>query len=654
MNFRGFFRNIAAHATAKPARATRGLASFGLIFGLALALASCTNNSLRNASSNLTDDENPLDKVIAGGDSSLTLVRVVKNALAPTSTFDLIGDGSGAFGVNCTGTQGSAQSNTGPSTCTCSYTYKKSDGSTESFEAPTTYFETNVVRCLYTGMPAAVTQVGVRLHVTTSDSYSNEVTYKFAGTGLTLDTASALTFVQVQRYQCRDVVTVPYLFDPGRIYDPFQSEDPQNSYPLNFYSTNMGGTFSIYAGGLNGLQPPTLWNCPSIPNDPNAGLDLTVFSVSADSAGSKRIYPPAGSAFDRSTFHVARKATGVFNVPVNAYIAPTIFSVAPDSQGNQSGPAPIGYGAAPIPTGVSGQETCPDASVPIPSGYHWVKVWPFRMALPQRKFVSSINLQRLGNIDCAVGEWIDKSQLPAPGTDNDFLRAVFPDCYNKAADGATRATDAVYITELSGLPAGTLASRFFEGTGACVNIDPDFNAISGIAQGPGRTTNSATGALLPAYAGYPIKPGTDVWNPNNRDTTYRCNGPGNQDFAHLCPPSLPGRVPYDNAPVTGNIDADPSSTRFDFLFVVSPPSVMSGDMINTSSAVHNTYTPYRFMAPGDCSSTDPDTAVGGDCNPQRALRNYGLKLHDVGSAGDPPADDPNRAGVFPVCALQPN
>jgi hypothetical protein len=98
---------------------------------------------------------------------------------------------------------------------------------------------------------------------------------------------------------------------------------------------------------------------------------------------------------------------------------------------------------------------------------------------------------------------------------------------------------------------------------------------------------------------------------------------------------------------------DPSSPRYDFIFVVSPATVMSGEITNPSSSVHNIYTPYRFMSLGDCNSADPDNpSTIGDCNAARALRNYGIKFHDVGSVGDPPANDPNRPGVFPVCALQ--
>ena len=107
-----------------------------------------------------------------------------------------------------------------------------------------------------------------------------------------------------------------------------------------------------------------------------------------DSGGSYLIYPPSGSTFDRSTFYLANAAAGVFTVPLNSYTAPTIVS---DGTGS-----PIGYGAAPIPSGTN-QETCPD-SVPIPTGFHWAKLWLFRADLPDRNYVVSPGAVKLGSV----------------------------------------------------------------------------------------------------------------------------------------------------------------------------------------------------------------------------------------------------------------
>ena len=102
---------------------------------------------------------------------------------------------------------------------------------------------------------------------------------------------------------------------------------------------------------------------------------------------------------------------------------------------------------------------------------------------------------------------------------------------------------------------------------------------------------------------------------------------------------------------TGSGTETASDLRFDFIFVATPPTVMSRDMSDSSSAIYAQYAPYRFRADTDCGAADPDLA---GCIQSKALRNYGIKWHDVDSAGDPPAGAPNRAGVFPVCAMQPN
>ena len=82
---------------------------------------------------------------------------------------------------------------------------------------------------------------------------------------------------------------------------------------------------------------------------------------------------------------------------------------------------------------------------------------------------------------------------------------------------------------------------------------------------------------------------------------------------------------------------------------------MLSNMQDTSSSSPGLpYHPYRFYTNLDCLSPDPDSAPAGDCLQSNAITNYGLKLYDVGSAGDPPAADPNRAGIFPMCAIQPN
>ena len=111
-------------------------------------------------------------------------------------------------------------------------------------------------------------------------------------------------------------------------------------------------------------------------------------------------------------------------------------------------------------------------------------------------------------------------------------------------------------------------------------------------------------------------------------------------------------VPKDTAPQQNDLDA--GNPRYDFVFVVSPESVMAAQMENSSNTSNYPYIPYRFPNASDCQSPDPDNPLTvGDCNPSKIIH-YGLKLHDVSTNGDPPASDPNRPGIFPMCVLQPN
>lgn len=693
-----------------------------LLSSVVMILAGCTNNRFETLTGLIKKTtQSPLDGVIIPAtESALVLTRVVRNSSSPVSVLDLIGDESGSIGKLCVSTETTASaSNTGASTCVCSFTYTLSDGSTQNHESQTIYHEANLLRCRYSDIPSGVSSVKIKIHATSIDKYSTEFTFNLSQRSVTLDPASESSFWKVQRYQCRDSIWIPHSLSPSNIYDPLQSEDLHNSYPLNFYSSNLGATLGIYGGGVAGVTPAKNWNCPSIPNDPRENLNLTLYSVAADENGSKKIYPPSGSKFDRSTFYLAKKATSIFDIPLNAYIAPGINTLSPDSQGNQTGIPPIGYGASPISNGIVGQEQCPADSITKPAGYHWVKVWLFRMALPGRKALVSNYLNSLGPIACAPGDWSAASlQKNAAGTIIPHPNnSIFPDCYNNSntsVSGASRNTESLYLTDLKiqeVIDTGAkLSSRVFENLNACFNIDPNFHldvytgsklsggsisasniysslpasvpsssaspaplpaagaSNTGKKNGPGQAET-----LLPGVLGL----GTDVWNQNMKydgsspnqvdrvDPDFGCWGPRNSNPAHLCSGVFAGTtgaaapqpfypIPYDDAPSTINID-DPSNPRYDFIFVVTPPEVHSGDMTNPSSSVHRIYTPYRFMSKDDCQSIDPDLPdTAGDCKPQRVLRNYGIKFHDISSAGDPPGNDPHRAGVFPLCALQPD
>ena len=665
-----------------------------------------------------------------GGNGSFVLSRVLKNTLNPTGTLDLIGDGSGILGLLCQATTtGGASGNT----CNCTYTYSSPSAPNQIVDTPVIYNETDLLRCNYGAMASDVTSMKVSIHLTTSDTYSNQLTFNYNGTGVTLNTSLLASFVQPRRYQCNDIlVGVNYLFDPS-IYDPIQSDNFHLTYPLDFYYTNPGGNLSTYAlnNALNPNSSANRWLCPPILNpeatfasatdlldyNSNNHVNLSLYSKAPLATGATAsqyvIYPPpahplVSGNIDRSTFYLAKQASGVFGVAVDAYVSPGV-NTSPNSTGASSlPPPPLGYGASPISTG-SGQETCPGSFIPIPTGFHWVKLWLFRASLDQRSIAvpgprgtgpgkSSSLLELGGGILCNPGDW-------PPDTTKTGL-TIFPvisSCprdiadWGAAGDAVTLpALPAVALSTVSATTTNTLLADRYLSTGECVRLDA-INSTTGVkTTGAGGTllTNCISGPGLGCGAekqdfwstwyldapslGASAPLGDAVFQANSTAspaTGYTsaigqgCNASTVYDPLNICSTAVLPQTKNVGAgaaaPFSTNITSQPldqGSARFDFIFVVTPPSIMVNDMLQQNAAAAP-YQPYRFQTDQDCldvtgvASSNPiaDNALSStNCNNNTSINTYGLKLHDVGSNGDAPANDPNRAGVFPVCALQPN
>ena len=301
---RPYFRDF--HPARKRERCSRLGVRAAWIFSvalLALTFFSCTNN----LAGKLSTSSVATIGVGTGGTNStgtfaLTLQNVLRDSTNPTTTLDLIGDGTNKMGTLCTSTAGGL-STAGPSTCSCTYAYTSPSVGVQSVDVPTVYQESNLIECLSTTIPSDVTTVSVSVHVTSENEYSNVVAFNLLNTG-GLNPTSASSFSLVQRWQCRDILWIPYPgpngtlaeFATNSMYDPIQSQDPSLTYPINFYTTNLGGTLQAYINANIAGQ----WDCPSNPNDPNFGLNYNLFSVGPDSGGSYQISPTAGSAFDRS------------------------------------------------------------------------------------------------------------------------------------------------------------------------------------------------------------------------------------------------------------------------------------------------------------------------------------------------------------------
>ena len=135
--------------------------------------------------------------------------------------------------------------NTGASTCECTYSYTSPSVGTQTVSVDTTYYESNLIECPYTQIPGDVTTVNVSVLVTTQNASSNVINFNLTGISGSSPT-SASSYTLASRYQCKDIVSIPYAFGPSlgtpnSVYDPIQSESASINYPLDFYTLNLGG-----------------------------------------------------------------------------------------------------------------------------------------------------------------------------------------------------------------------------------------------------------------------------------------------------------------------------------------------------------------------------------------------------------------------------
>ena len=65
----------------------------------------------------------------------------------------------------------------------------------------------------------------------------------------------------------------------------------------------------------------------------------------------------------------------------------------------------------------------------------------------------------------------------------------------------------------------------------------------------------------------------------------------------------------------------------------------------------NAYVPYRYYSPSDC--INPSGSTPGDCSETSRIR-YEIQTYDISGSASPAGTDPNRAGNFPLCVIQPD
>ncbi len=634
----------------------------GLAFILPLSWVACNNNSgpqspggngLQITASNPNSLGNGTGSV-----GVFTLSNVVKDVINPTEVLDLIGDGSGAFGKLCTSIDGTDPNSTSSATaCACTYKYNSNLHPNQTVDIPLIYHEANMIRCNYGSIiPAEINSFTVSLHQTAANQYSNPLTFNFSGSAVTLDPALASTFQMANRYLCKSIMMITSLFDPN-IYDPYQSEDPHFTFPLDYYTPSFGGAFEYYVN-----SGETTDSCPSIPDTSS----VPIFSQ-APLNGDNTIFPPKTTGPNRSTFYLARKPTSVFNTPINAKIAPSVISNA-DNKGNFSIPS-LGYGAAHLSNGNSGQESCPNATN-IPAGFQWVKVWLFRASLGQRSsWLPTTSI----TIVCNPGDWniAQPGADPVPGP----MYAVCPHDMSEtgsnintnpdgqATPAAISMADITNSTYAGSYPRSYLTSRVISANSqlACVRLDAEQSPQS--LENTGDPNNCNKDSQIPGVGcGYDTQTGLigDFWDiilpptPAAGVAAAGCSATPLIDPLNIC-----GNMPkpanthhWTASPIINNLTPSPPfdlTQRYDFIYVVTPTSVNTSDILNPT--LGQPYYPFRYLTAADCPTNNPNDTV--NCPVTNAITTYAPKLHDIQTNGDPPASDPSRAGIFPICALQP-
>ena len=609
---------------------------------ICLVLNSCSTSFLFSGTGNtiqINSGDIPSSGTTGTGIISIPLAQVNLNHLLPTQLLDLVGDGTGKLGQICAATDQQDPNTTGgTSACSCNFKFSSPTAPNQSVIQPVIYHESNLVRCNYsTVIPYNVTSFQISLVIPSSGAASKSVQFKL-GTSNGLDPTLATSYQKVSRFLCKGLLTVSYLLD-SNIYDPYQSEDPHITYPLDYYTPNFGQSLAYFVNSGD-----TSNECPAQPDTSS----IPILSVDPFN-GSNSIDPPPLGQFDRSTFYLASKPTSVFTVPVNSNIAPSVMSNA-DSQGNFTVAPPLGYGANFVTTG--GIESCPN--IPIPTGYQWVKVWLFRASLPSRASFIPANTS-LSAIACNPGDW----NIAPPGSGTE-LRPIFPSCprstgggqgnsygpdYGQSLTSPNYLADRVILASVTG--AGGTQSQSVE----CVSLT---NSGYRSTYNPNQCNTSSSPKLPGVGCGMSTPEGYgDYWEleiPTQTESTngfsitpyLGCNR--SNDPLNLCNAGHTGNFarPFiNNLTPTANFDTNP---RSDYLFVVTPTTVTRNDMTQ-GTALGNQFIPYRYKTATDCSTNGP-------CDTSQKLT-YLPKLDDITITTDPNANDPQRTGIYPICAIQP-
>lgn len=634
-----------------------------------------------------------------GGDktASFYLGGMQVSATDPASDFEIFGTQGDILGKYCIGVNDE-------STCRCEFS-----GDGFEVQSSPTYVESNMIRCPYTVIPPdQMETVEVRVFVTTTQAYSNALAYNFGTSGTeALDLTSSTSFTPVVRYQCRDIITIPNLFDPA-VYDPIQSESTLLAYPLDFYTSNLGksilglaresGTndhYSRWECNFNWGQRP-YWSAYRIysAGPLTAAGDIQVYgnnretplhvypsnevtkpSVISDPLGFHAMLGQTPAQFNRLTFHLAKKKTGVFNVAVNALIAPGVLTVAPDSNGQQpeGKSPPLGWAAHAIPEGDG--EKCPGPDqVTIPTDYYWVKLFLWKATLGQRTYVKTTRATTgMGQLACNYGNFSSTGAF-AP---------LFDECAPAASNvvgSVCESATSSWANYASALPtANQLAADVCDS-----QVSPDFilteHSLYWVSQNPaadrlatrvavgGNFGPSNVNACFRFATNWLVGSGGDAGNDVSPLTGYdrmrmldKDNGIPTGDSAapFLYSDAGSNTIPWSEPLTTsgtanytvGMVEADnpfsfwgATQERFDYLYTVAPESIhykdLEGGELDADDAA-KAFIPFRYKQAANCTGD-------GVCND---MTNFKLTYEPIDKEVQG-SDIISNSKVYPLCVLQ--
>lgn len=553
--------------------------------------------------------------------------------------------------------------------CDCVFEYFVPQIGDHSITSRVEYVEANMARCSKTELQYNPTVATLKLKHRPTGALSQPILLDLNTGSSNLDASIVDSYIEGVRTDCQEKIHVPNVLDPkdegggSGIYDAVQSEDGRLAFRLNFYMGNAGEAIRKFAESFQMVAPSEIarYQCTTRGRD----ADMRLFSLDSDApnVNSREIYPfkkengQPQDTFNRNQFYMLKS-------PNNAFRSPIIARPAPNYN-----PTAIGYG---VPVAYldpsQSQEVCPDQEtqyytvypyaprVTVPTGWKWVKLWQFRLVMPNntRSPKMSNKMVGTGNV---LGAVTCKGTADVGGGAGSINR----DCTNlsRQVDGdPTKLADRILgytdtgTGNLVGAACVHITRHILDGNGSYTFSNDGFGPA-------GATTDPNTRLQKNLFDFNRFAPGTDVWHRRGGSTglTYdnSCTAANPYDPLRICerveyggnPPSTVQRgVPYDPAPVSMN------ETRFkrqdpsleDYVLVASPTSVMTGDMQGRSGRAR-AYIPYRYIPASLCPNVNNEAQ---DCAAYSGYKyTYDVLLKDLNAK-----DEPGALNSFPMCVLQ--